>query len=86
MPQVGGEGDGGVQSGRRRGGGWRAAGGRARPERGRRRLAAGARARGLLYRLWQSSPEMRLGGGAPAAAGDCAGRVRRRRRVRGDAR
>jgi hypothetical protein len=48
-------------------------------------LAAGPRARGLLYRLWQatraSSPEMRLGGG-----GGCAGRVRRRRGARGDAR
>ena len=71
--EVAGDGDGGVQSGRRRGGGWRAAGGRARPERGRRRLAAGARARGLLYRLWQSSPEMRLGGGAPATVRDASG-------------
>ena len=58
---------------RRRGGGWRAAGGRARPERGSRRLSAGARARGLLYRLWQSSPEMRLGGGAPATVRDASG-------------
>ena len=53
---------------------------------GRDVLAAGARALGLLHRLRQTthapSPEMRL---CERRAGDCAGRVRRRRGARGNA-